>query len=79
MIRILLVMLGLLSACGIRSQPLHGLYRLVSRRLKSTAIAWLFSRAGRVSPLYSCMVGEPITELGDDRWNHRRVAFGSLQ
>jgi hypothetical protein len=79
MIRVLIVMLGLLLAGHSVEAAPWTLPAGIKTHLKSMAIPWLFSRAGRVSPSYSCMAREPTIDLGHDRWNHRRVAFGSLQ
>ena len=55
MIPILIVMLGLLSA-GHRVEAAPWTLPAGIKTLEVNAIPWLFSRAGRVKPLYSCMV-----------------------
>ena len=77
--RILLVMLGLLSAWHTVTAAAPWNLPAGVKTVEVNGYPMAFLEAERANPSYSCMVGERTIELGDDRWNHRRAALGSLR
>ena len=78
MIPILIVMLGLLSA-GHRVEAAPWTLPAGIKTLEVNRYPMAFLESGTGETVVLVHGAEATIELGDDRWNHRRAAFGSLQ